>query len=188
MEPGVSGIVATKLVERYKRPTIFITPDHGHGRGSIRSFENENVLDLLNLVSDLLIHFGGHKEAGGFSIELKNIPILEERLKTAALTWLQQSSTSSIEEQSSVSLQPTEVTETLFKELQYSSPLGKRIQSLDFLFEMRKLLVSNQCRTDNMPVSKFSVHQIKLNLLFGIVHQNLSQQSQERLQLTYSVF
>ena len=125
MEPGVSGIVATKLVERYKRPTIFITPDHGHGRGSIRSFENENVLDLLNLVSDLLIHFGGHKEAGGFSIELKNIPTLEERLKTAALTWLQQSSTASIEEQSIVSLQPTEVTETLFKELQILQPFGQ---------------------------------------------------------------
>ena len=59
------------------------------------------------------------------SIELKNIPILEERLKTAALTWLQQSSTSSIEEQSSVSLQPTEVTETLFKELQILQPFGQ---------------------------------------------------------------
>lgn len=93
MEPGVSGIVATKLVEKYKRPAIFITPDHGHGRGSIRSFGNENVLDLLNLVSELLIHFGGHKEAGGFSIELKNIGPLEDKIKLVGFDWLQKSQT-----------------------------------------------------------------------------------------------
>jgi single-stranded-DNA-specific exonuclease len=125
MEPGVSGIVATKLVEKYKRPTIFITPDHGHGRGSIRSYENENVLELLNLVSDLLIHFGGHKEAGGFSIEIKNIPVLEERLKSAAAQWLQQESTSTIQEQSIVSLQATDITEKIFKELQILQPFGQ---------------------------------------------------------------
>ena len=125
MEPGVSGIVATKLVETYKRPAIFITPDHGHGRGSIRSFENENVLDLLNLVSDLLIHFGGHKEAGGFSIELKNIPVLEQKLKTAALEWLQQKVTLSTPEKSMVSLLATDLTDKIFKELQIFQPFGQ---------------------------------------------------------------
>lgn len=125
MEPGVSGIVATKLVETYKRPTIFITPDHGHGRGSIRSYDNENVLELLNLVSDLLIHFGGHKEAGGFSIELKNIPLLEERLKTAAVEWLQQDLSARVQEQSIVSLNASEMTEKIFSELQFLQPFGQ---------------------------------------------------------------
>lgn len=125
MEPGVSGIVATKLVETYKRPAIFITPDHGHGRGSIRSYQTENVLDLLNLVSDLLIHFGGHKEAGGFSIELKNIPLLEEKLKTVANEWLTPHQNITIEEKSIVSLQASDVTEKIFNEMQIFQPFGQ---------------------------------------------------------------
>lgn len=125
MEPGVSGIVATKLVETYKRPAIFITPDHGHGRGSIRSYSNENVLDLLNSVSDLLIHFGGHKEAGGFSIELKNIPHLEEKINLIASGWLQQSVTEVIPQKSIVSFSGSEMTEKIFKELQIFQPFGQ---------------------------------------------------------------
>ncbi|HMV43056.1 MAG TPA: single-stranded-DNA-specific exonuclease RecJ [Leptospiraceae bacterium] len=125
MEPGVSGIVATKLVETYKRPAIFITPDHGHGRGSIRSYQSENVLDLLNLVSDLLIHFGGHKEAGGFSIELKNIPLLEQKLKTVANEWLTNQEDIITEEQSIVSFQPSDITEKIFNDLQIFQPFGQ---------------------------------------------------------------
>ncbi len=141
MEPGVSGIVATKLVETYKRPTIFITPDHGHGRGSIRSYENENVLELLNMVSDLLIHFGGHKEAGGFSIELKNISILEQRLKSAADDWLKQESTSLVQEQSIVSFKPSDLTEKIFNQIQILQPFGQ--ENPEPLFSITKVTIIN---------------------------------------------
>ena len=79
----------------------------------------------MNLVSDLLIHFGGHKEAGGFSIELKNIPVLEQKLKTAALEWLQQKVTLSTPEKSMVSLLATDLTDKIFKELQIFQPFGQ---------------------------------------------------------------
>nr|WP_232374047.1 DHH family phosphoesterase [Leptospira chreensis] len=70
MEPGVSGIVATRMVDTYKKPAIFLAPDNGDARGSIRSYGRENVLELLvSLASDFL-HFGVHPEGVVFSIQL----------------------------------------------------------------------------------------------------------------------
>lgn len=124
MEPGVSGIVATKLVEQYKRPAIFITPDHGHARGSIRSYGDENVLDLLKMVEDCLLHYGGHKEAGGFSIEIKKIPLLEEKLKEVAPAWLESFESSIENRESLVSFSPSELTVKIFQELEFMEPFG----------------------------------------------------------------
>lgn len=89
MEPGVSGIVATRMVDDFKKPAIFIAPDNGDARGSIRSFGKENVLELLQLLSHHFLHFGGHPEAGGFSIEISKIPELEKELEEKAKHWLE---------------------------------------------------------------------------------------------------
>lgn len=125
MEPGVSGIVATKLVETYKKPAIFITPDNGQARGSIRSHKKENVLDLLNKYSDILIHFGGHPEAGGFSIEPEKIPEFYSRLTVYANDWLSDSLNSLSEEKSSVvSFNASELSESIFEEISIFEPFG----------------------------------------------------------------
>ncbi|PJZ82852.1 single-stranded-DNA-specific exonuclease RecJ [Leptospira meyeri] len=88
MEPGVSGIVATRMVDTYKKPAIFLAPDNGDARGSIRSYGPENVLELLESLSEHFLHFGGHPEAGGFSIKIDQIPAFESALYTAAKNWL----------------------------------------------------------------------------------------------------
>ena len=88
MEMGVSGIVATKMTEEFKKTAIFISPDVTNAKGSIRAFGKENVLDILKTASDLLIQFGGHPEAGGFSIAKENIQRLEERIGNLDKTWI----------------------------------------------------------------------------------------------------
>jgi single-stranded-DNA-specific exonuclease len=125
MEPGVSGIVASKLVEKYNKTAIFITPDHGKARGSVRSNGNGNVVELLARFSNILEHFGGHPEAGGFSIDPIRLKDFEFQLEKEAPDWLtiQKANIKSIE--SIVSFQTSSVTEKLFNEILFLEPLGQ---------------------------------------------------------------
>ncbi|MEM7184308.1 MAG: single-stranded-DNA-specific exonuclease RecJ [Spirochaetota bacterium] len=125
MEPGVSGIVATRLVQKYKKPTVFVTPDHGNARGSVRSYQKENVITLLTMLSDLFHHFGGHPEAGGFSIELHRIPELEKRLPEVAEKWLSEAPREEEKLESLVSFQGKELNEKVFRELSLFEPFGQ---------------------------------------------------------------
>lgn len=125
MEPGVSGIVATRLVEKYKKPVVFLTPDHGKARGSVRSFGSENVIELMNLVAPLLEHYGGHPEAGGFSIELSKISDLEIRLQEVEDLWLGSLEIDVASKSSIFSLLPQDLTESLYNELSIFEPFGQ---------------------------------------------------------------
>jgi len=71
--PGVIGIVASRLVEKYYRPTIMLTTIDGVAKGSARSISNFNIYEALKKCEDLLIHFGGHKAAAGLAVEVENI-------------------------------------------------------------------------------------------------------------------
>ncbi|TGL32374.1 single-stranded-DNA-specific exonuclease RecJ [Leptospira koniambonensis] len=125
-EPGVSGIVATKLVEQYKRPVVFIAPDHGHAKGSVRAYGRENVLNLLKKAENIFHQFGGHKEAGGFSLSIDQIPKLAEILFQEAGSWLESEKVSGLQEEtkSLVSLRPQELRENLYTELGLFEPFG----------------------------------------------------------------
>ena len=71
---GVVGIGAARLAERYNLPSVLIAVRDGIGKGSARSASVVNVKEALERCSEHLIEFGGHKEAGGFSISEENIP------------------------------------------------------------------------------------------------------------------
>lgn len=74
--PGVIGIVASRLVERYNKPTILIStsPEENLGRASARSMEWLHLQDAIFAHQDLLLSGGGHAMAAGFKIKLENIP------------------------------------------------------------------------------------------------------------------
>jgi len=78
--PGVIGIVASRLVENYYRPTIMLTTIDGVAKGSARSIAGFNIYEALKACSDLLIQFGGHEAAAGLAIKIINIPELRRRL------------------------------------------------------------------------------------------------------------
>lgn len=71
--PGVIGIVASRLVERYYKPAVLLTTIDGIAKGSARSTPQFNIYDALKECEDTLIHFGGHKAAAGLAVELDNI-------------------------------------------------------------------------------------------------------------------
>ncbi|MCG6536273.1 MAG: single-stranded-DNA-specific exonuclease RecJ, partial [Syntrophales bacterium LBB04] len=71
--PGVIGIVASKLVDRYCRPTILISLKDGIGKGSGRSVADFNIYDGLKECDSLLLSYGGHRYAAGISIKEEDI-------------------------------------------------------------------------------------------------------------------
>lgn len=65
---GVIGIVASRLVDKYYRPTIMLSTVDGLAKGSARSIRGFNVYDALKECEDLLIQFGGHEYAAGLTL------------------------------------------------------------------------------------------------------------------------
>ncbi len=78
---GVIGIVASRCIEKYYRPTIILTDSNGKASGSARSVHGFNVHNAIESCSDLLEQFGGHMYAAGLTLPIENIPAFKERFE-----------------------------------------------------------------------------------------------------------
>jgi single-stranded-DNA-specific exonuclease len=81
--PGVIGIVASRLVEQFVRPTILLTTVNGVAKGSARSVDGVNIYEAIRACEDLVDEFGGHDYAAGLSIQVDRISEFRERLNEA---------------------------------------------------------------------------------------------------------
>lgn len=81
---GVLGIVASKIVEKYYRPTIVISVEDGLGVGSARSIEGFHLVDALTNCSSSLETYGGHKRAAGLKVRHENIDIFRQAINDFA--------------------------------------------------------------------------------------------------------
>ena len=77
--PGVIGIVASRLVEKYNLPSIMLTTIDGVAKGSARSIQGFDIYQALEACKDLLVQFGGHKAAAGLEIEVDKIDEFRRR-------------------------------------------------------------------------------------------------------------
>jgi len=82
--PGVVGLVASRLVELYRRPAIAVALAEGAGRGSARSIEGFNLVDALAACGEHLTGFGGHAMAAGLSIDAQAIPEFRRAFQVVA--------------------------------------------------------------------------------------------------------
>lgn len=82
--PGVLGIVASRMVERFHRPTIVLGFQGGEGKGSARSIRGFHMVEGLRRCGYLLEKFGGHEYAGGLTIKEENLPSFIEAFDEAA--------------------------------------------------------------------------------------------------------
>ncbi len=78
---GVIGIVASRLVERFHRPTIMIAINEDEGKGSARSIPGFHLYEALKECEEYLIQYGGHKYAAGLSIMPEKIHLFREKFK-----------------------------------------------------------------------------------------------------------
>ncbi|WP_010678255.1 single-stranded-DNA-specific exonuclease RecJ [Bacillus timonensis] len=83
---GVIGIVASRLVDRFYRPTIVLSIDSEKrlAKGSARSIEGFNLYESLSTCRDILPHFGGHPMAAGMTLKVEDVADLRSRLNTIA--------------------------------------------------------------------------------------------------------
>jgi single-stranded-DNA-specific exonuclease len=78
---GVVGIVASRLTENYYRPTILLAESNGMATGSARSVKDFDVYRAIEMCSDLIEQFGGHKYAAGLTIKKENIEAFSQRFE-----------------------------------------------------------------------------------------------------------
>jgi len=78
---GVIGIVASRLIETYYRPTVILTESNGFATGSARSVHGYDLYQAIESCSDLLESFGGHMFAAGLTLKKENIQPFMERFE-----------------------------------------------------------------------------------------------------------
>ena len=77
---GVVGIVASRLVEAFYKPTIVLTKSNGFVTGSARSIQGFDLYEAIESCADLLENFGGHVYAAGLTLKEENLPEFSERI------------------------------------------------------------------------------------------------------------
>jgi len=122
--PGVIGIVASQVVDRYYRPAVLIGVNEGIGRGSARSIDGINIYGALNECRDLFSDFGGHKKAAGFEVVEANIPELIRRLKEVIEGLISDEDLMPTLEIEAL-IEPKEITMGLASELELLDPHGE---------------------------------------------------------------
>ncbi len=86
--PGVLGIVAARLAQRFTRPVVLLAVDGDTAKGSARGVEGFDVFQALSRAADLLQRFGGHPMAGGLTVTSDRVAALRERLCASAAEML----------------------------------------------------------------------------------------------------
>lgn len=81
---GVVGLVASRLAEKNYRPAIVIEQGEEESRGSCRSITGFHITEALDEAADLLVRYGGHAQAAGFTVRNKNLPEFVERMTEIA--------------------------------------------------------------------------------------------------------
>jgi single-stranded-DNA-specific exonuclease len=120
---GVIGIVASRLTEKYYRPTIVLTRSNGHVAGSARSVVGFDLYEALCGCSDLLLQFGGHKYAAGLTMRPEQVEAFTHRFEevvSASIT--EQQLTQEIQIDAELKLE--QITSKFFRVLTQFGPFG----------------------------------------------------------------
>ncbi len=120
---GVIGIVASRLTERYYRPTVILTESNGMATGSARSVKDFDIYNAIESCADLLEQFGGHMYAAGLTLKIENIEKFTIRFEEIVASTIDEKSLiQEIEIDSNLKL--SEITPSFFNVLKQFAPFG----------------------------------------------------------------
>ncbi len=156
---GVIGIVASRLIETYYRPTIVLTKSNGFITGSARSVKDFDVYDAVDHCSDLLEHFGGHKYAAGLSLKPENLVPFIERFEAYVTSTIQEEMRTP-EVEVDMQLCMNDINKKFFRVLKQFAPFGPGNMSPVF-------------ETENVMDTGFARVVGKNHLKLEVVHQNI---------------
>lgn len=197
-QQGIVGIVASRITEKYRLPSILISFDGATrgfpsyddvGKGSARSVKGMNLVDAMSNCEDLLVRFGGHELAAGLTIKRSNIPEFRRRINEYALSHLNEDMLS-VKYEAECEVTPRELSVKLAEELTCLEPFG--VSNPTPLFILRdvrvlksspigggkhsKLLIENQ--NGGAPISA---------VCFGIAYGKLDVMTGDSVDLLFSM-
>ena len=120
---GVIGIVASRLIENYYRPTVILTESNGFASGSARSVEGFDLYSAIDSCSDLLENFGGHMYAAGITLKVENIPTFKSRFEDIVSRTITEEQTRPVIE-IDARIELSDITPDFFRTLQQFEPFG----------------------------------------------------------------
>ena len=120
---GVIGIVASRLTEKYYRPTVILTESNGKATGSARSVKDFDIYNAIESCSDLLEQFGGHMYAAGLTMKLENVKLFREKFEDVVSSTIEEHMlVQQVEIDSDLKL--GEITPSFFNVLRQFAPFG----------------------------------------------------------------
>ena len=84
IRPGVAGLVAGRLAERYRRPAVALSLGEEHAVASARSIPGFSIIDAVRSIEGLLTRYGGHSQAAGFTVPRQKLDQAAQRLEAYA--------------------------------------------------------------------------------------------------------
>ncbi len=161
---GITGIIATRLLKNFRCPAIVITStDDGRAIGSMRSNPGFNCHDFLSNYADLFDDFGGHAQAGGFSLDPDKVDELCIRISEDA----DYMDCPEVEENETVEidaiLQVEDMRDNLMRTVERFEPYGEQCDALLFLIEGARIESINAMQNAKDP----SHAHLRINLSFG---------------------
>ena len=138
---GVLGIVASRLIDTYYRPTLVLTDGNdGEITGSARSIKDFDIYEIIDSCSDLLSRYGGHRFAAGLTMEKKNLPLFKERFEELVKQKIRPiQRTPSLEIDTEICF--SEITPSFLRVLKQISPFGP--ENMNPLFLSQNLIGGN---------------------------------------------
>jgi len=153
---GVIGIVASRCIEKYYRPTIILTESNNKITGSARSVNGFDLYKAIEACSDLLDKFGGHKHAAGLTLDFKNLEAFQKRFEEIAAEHItEEMKTPVINVDGQLPL--NSINEKFIKILKQMAPFGP--EHLNPLFEADKLSIAHSLSSFKERHIRFSVKQ-----------------------------
>lgn len=162
---GVIGIVASRLIENYYRPTIVLTESNGYATGSARSVEGYDLYEAIQSCADLLEQYGGHKYAAGLTLKLENIEKFKEKFEQVVSKTIDESLLTP-EIKIDAELHFNGVTNEFFKILKQFAPFGPG--NMKPIFVTKNVLDKGYTRIVKERHLKVSLHQNGSGTMNGI--------------------
>ena len=134
---GVIGIVASRLIEHYYRPTVVLTQSEGILAGSVRSVKGFDVYQALEACKDHMIQFGGHKYAAGLTLEESKLDAFKMAFEQAVQERILDSQCSPVLLYD-IEIPLKKITSKLYRILIQMAPFGPK--------NMRPVFVTHHCR------------------------------------------
>ncbi len=186
---GVIGIVASRLVEKYHKPSIVVSIEDGVGKGSCRSIPGINLHEVLKGCDDLLLQYGGHEYAAGMEIKEENIAQFKVRLnQVVKKQFTREIFQPKIKINQTISLD--QIDKDLIKYLKNMEPYGhQNSQPIFASYNVEIAYMPRIVGTKHLKL-KFKQENVLVDAIgfnLGYMYQELIQSSSKRVNIAYHI-